>query len=154
MKCTFCGAELNDDAVFCTECGRAVEIAAEPVKPEKNPGKIFGIISFALAAVALIAYLPCSCCGIFSIAPSCIAIILAVVAFIFAIIGNKKSKAAGHKNALAKAALIIAIVTLALIVLGVLLFALYYVLNVVLGSVTGVLYPFSVIGLGILREIL
>lgn len=35
MFCRQCGTELNDQAAFCTACGKAV--AAEPARPEAQP---------------------------------------------------------------------------------------------------------------------
>ena len=31
MFCTRCGAELGEDAVFCSECGKKIEVVAKAV---------------------------------------------------------------------------------------------------------------------------
>ena len=114
MKCTFCGAELNDDVMFCTECGRAVEAtSAEPaeaiVKSDKNPGKVPGIISLVLGIMSLV--LPMSI----------VTFVSAIVAVILGSIASKKSIAAGHKNTTAKIGMILGIVEIVLEVLASLL---------------------------------
>ena len=156
MKCTFCGAELNDDVMFCTECGRAVEAApAEPaeafVKAEKNPGKILGLVAMLLAIASIV--LP-----VLSIGCSCIpyvgalamgiidflCLIIAIVGLILAIVAKKKSKAAGHKNAMATVALILSIIHLAFVVIGIVIGVLLVVLVFLgacgLGSLESLMY--------------
>lgn len=34
-KCIYCGAELEDDALFCDECGKKQELAKEPEVEQK-----------------------------------------------------------------------------------------------------------------------
>ena len=146
MKCTFCGAELNDDVMFCTECGRAVEATpAEPaeafVKADKDPGKIFGIISLILGILAIvfpILFTPCCCCcstyGIIFIAiAEVIAFIMAIAGIILGALGSKKSKAAGYKNTLATIGLILSIISAALAVIAIVLAIVGIVLVFVLG---------------------
>ena len=114
MKCTFCGAELNDDIMFCTECGRAVEATpAEPaeaiVKSDKNPGKVPGIISLVLGIVS------------FVFPMSIVTFVSAIVAVILGNIASKKSLEAGYKNTTAKIGMILGIVEIVLEVLASLL---------------------------------
>lgn len=147
MKCTFCGAELNDDAMFCTECGRAIEAApAEPaeafVKAEKDPGKILGIIALILGIVAIalpiIALPTFCCCSIYVILiAEVISFVCAVVGIILGVLGSKKSAAAGYKNMLAKIGMILSIVSAALVALAlvlVVIFLVIYILIVVLAA--------------------
>ena len=148
MKCTFCGAELNDDAVFCTECGRAVEIASEPAKPEKNPGKVLGIISMILGILAPVVY--CASCSLASI----VAVPFALVSFILALIGKKKSKAAGYKNGMAKVGLILSLLTIILAIIVALILIALFVIFYVLPMLSGIGLSAGFIGLGILGEIL
>lgn len=35
--CRFCGAELEDDSLFCNKCGQKVEVTEQPVVEEKQP---------------------------------------------------------------------------------------------------------------------
>jgi len=37
MKCTFCGADLEGDAKFCTNCGKTVEAQAQQAAPMTQP---------------------------------------------------------------------------------------------------------------------
>jgi len=41
MKCSGCEAEIDDDSVFCTECGKKIEKIKEEVtgKPSKGQSK-------------------------------------------------------------------------------------------------------------------
>ena len=147
MKCTFCGAELNDDAMFCTECGRAIEAApAEPaeafVKAEKDPGKILGIIALILGIVAIalpiIAIPTFCCCGwILILVAEVISFVCAIAGIILGVLGSKKSAAAGYKNILAKIGMILSIVSAALVALAlvlVVIFLVIYILIVVLAA--------------------
>ena len=153
MKCTFCGAELNDDVMFCTECGRAVEAApAEPteafVKADKDPGKVLGIIAMILGIVAVVLPIlcsPCCCCGygtIVFVAAELVAFICAVAGLILAVLASKKSKAAGYKNGLAKLGLILSIVSLifvAIIVVLVIVLIVLYIALIALGMGTSIM---------------
>ena len=63
MFCSKCGAQLPDDAAFCTACGTAVENgqpavgggAPQPLPPKKsNKGLIIGIIAGVVVVVAIV----------------------------------------------------------------------------------------------------
>lgn len=63
MRCTNCGSELEDDALFCTACGAKVETQIGQVPPGqsvKEPGKkrnvlVTGILGIAVIALAVVA---------------------------------------------------------------------------------------------------
>ena len=156
MKCTFCGAELNDDVMFCTECGRAVEAtpavsANAAVKADKDPGKVLGLIAMILgivsAAMSLI-FLPFVCCYGLGLMGYVVSFALAVAAIILGAIGSKKSKAAGYKNVMATVGLILGIVfagivalVVALVVLLAVLAIVFYIIYIVfLACMMGAMY--------------
>ena len=102
MKCTFCGAELNDKTYFCTECGRAIESAPEYefVKTDKKAGKTLGIVSLVLGIVSVVLLLfslvnICCCLGTMSpiaMITNLVSFALAVPGVIIASIASKKAK--------------------------------------------------------------
>ena len=157
MKCNACGAELANNATVCDACGASVTPIEEALEgevltnvPQKNPGKTLGIASFILALSSVV--LPilldscCTCASLFlpflvfgAIIPGLIRSIGPVVGLILGIIGLKKSKAAGYKNGLALAGVIISAILIGLTVLG-----------IIIGVVLAILYFAFGIGAGLL----
>ena len=65
MFCNKCGAQLNDNAVFCTKCGNRVQAAGAPAQPAqpqqaapvnplaaKSAAEIRNYISYGAAALS------------------------------------------------------------------------------------------------------
>ena len=142
MKCKFCGAELSDDAVICTECGKEVINTAEPVavKSDVNPGKGLGIVAMILGIAAFALPLissPCLCIpylgwlvmGIIDF----IAFLCPIAGLLLAIVASKKSKAAGHNNVMAKIGMILSIVYIGIWVVSFLIGLVFGVLAFLLG---------------------
>ena len=131
MKCTFCGAELNDKTYFCTECGRAIESAPEYefVKTDKKAGKTLGIVSLVLGIVSVVLLLfslvnICCCLGTMSpiaMITNLVSFALAVPGVIIASIASKKAKAAENKNVMAKVGMILSLIPIVLVGLAVLI---------------------------------
>lgn len=48
--CVYCGEILNDDASFCTKCGKSVAILKENIKVEENKKQKSGI-GFGVASI-------------------------------------------------------------------------------------------------------
>lgn len=142
MKCNICGAELAADATFCEACGAAVTPATTEAlegdlldAPQKNPGKVLGILSFIFSLVSLVAGLALSCCCFFTCAyfgpiiGIAVGLIFAIAGIILGAIGLKKSKSAGFKNGLALAGLIIScvfIVLQILLIIGLIIFIVFF----------------------------
>ena len=60
MKCTNCGAELQQDAMFCNVCGERIEVTPQqsPLSvspPQKNNNMLIIIIAAIVVAVAVVA---------------------------------------------------------------------------------------------------
>ena len=115
MICKFCGAEIQDDATFCTACGKSLAETVEgevvrTVKPSKAP-MVLGIISLVFS---ILAPFGTGC----MVVPGVIAWITALVT---GIVSNKIAKKKDQpKSRLTKAARIIVIVEAVLVALGIL----------------------------------
>lgn len=79
MFCRKCGADNNDDALFCTKCGERMNYAVE-VKEEKNKAAfVLSIISVATGSAAL--FLTVMCCTIsYAIYPGLAALVCGIIA--------------------------------------------------------------------------
>lgn len=102
MFCPKCGAQNPDGATFCATCGEAFAAPQAtvqvPAGAPKVPGKGLGIASLVLGIVAFIIFgIPCSITGL-----------------VLGAVGLAKAKAAGMKNGMALAGVILSIVALGL----------------------------------------
>jgi hypothetical protein len=132
MICKFCGAEIKDDAAFCTACGKSLtetetetvvgEVVSD-VKHSKAP-KILGIVSLVCAILSVLA-------GVIPCVGSFLAFVLWIAALVTGIVSNSIAKKKGQKKSgLAKAGIIISIVVAVLAVLATILGAVGYVLYI------------------------
>ena len=155
MKCTFCGAELSDEATFCTECGKKLDIApaenAEaPVKAKKKAGTGLGIVSLLLGLFALVFPVIAVPGFLFGFIvggnPIIIGIIYLVVivvnvlgavfgllSLVLAIVGMMKGKKAGCKNVAAILGLVVALASVAVWAVAIVLVILVFVVQIVAG---------------------
>lgn len=123
-NCPKCNAELNDDVVFCTECGEALEVVEAPKAevvaeaPKKKTSLILGIVSLVLTFIPVIGFA------------------YPITALIGLIFGIKEVKAGGKK-----VGLILNIIALVL-----------FVLSIILGVVLGIFLVMA--GGGIIEELL
>ena len=154
MFCQNCGTENPEGSAFCKGCGSALKIApapaAEPVVepvaatpvteipndtqtnytpvPTKDPGKGFGITAMIMGILSLVTT-GCCCMCVAYLSPL-LGLPFAILGLIFGIIGHKKSKSVGLKNAMAMVGIITSVVCLVIcLVLGV-LFLLYMVFGI------------------------
>ena len=122
-NCPKCNAELNDDVVFCTECGEALEVVeaapkAEVVTETPKQSKvslILGIVSLVLC--------------FFPIVPG----VYPITAIIGTVFGVKETKEGGNKIGL-----ILNIVALAI-----------FAGTFILGIISAILYLLFVAGVGL-----
>ncbi|MBP3322235.1 MAG: zinc ribbon domain-containing protein [Clostridia bacterium] len=113
MICKFCGAENPDGATVCGNCNNyLVEEYVEETPVMPKAAKILGIVSLVFSILAV----PGTCL----VFPG---VISWLVALITSIIAKKKAKAVGLVSKPAKAAFIISIVELVVVVVGVLILA-------------------------------
>ena len=128
MNCSFCGAELENGSSFCGVCGNSTySVGYTPVavvEKKKNPGFVFGLISLIcgiVAVLSVLAGLPYCCCVYVAvpvmIGGGILGTILAIVSIVLAIIGLKKSKAGGFKNAMAIVGIILSVLAMVFIVI-------------------------------------
>ncbi len=148
MVCKNCGMENAEDFAFCAGCGAALTAddaapeattvpeytyeadAFEDTTPATDPGKVFGIIALICGIVAVLVCLGCTCvCGCLGSLPG---ILCGVAAIVLGVIGMNKSKAAGYKNTLGVVGMILGIVGLAV-------FLLCTIVNMVIGGVSGLM---------------
>ena len=117
MICKFCGAEIQDDATFCTACGKSLTETVEgevveTVKPSKAP-MVLGIISLVFSILAPF--------GTGCIVVPGAGVIAWITALVTGIVSNKIAKKKDQpKSRLTKAARIIVIVEAVLVALGIL----------------------------------
>ena len=123
MICKFCGAEIKDDAAFCTACGKSLtetetvvgEVVSD-VKPSKAP-MILGIVSLV--------------CSILTVVPICCVLppfLTWIASLVTGIVSNSIAKKKGQKKSgLAKAGLIIDIIVGILSVLSWVAAVIFYV---------------------------
>lgn len=155
MKCTFCGAELNDGAMFCTECGKGIntdpaENMDAPVKAKKKAGTGLGIFSLLLGLFALVfpvLAIPGFLFGfivggnpiiigiiyLIVIVVNVLGIVFGLLSLILAIVGMKKAKKAGCKNIAAVLGLIVALASVALWAVAIVLVVLAFIVQMVAG---------------------
>ena len=142
-NCPKCNAELNDDVVFCTECGETLEVVetapeAEVVEnapkaevvteaPKKKASLILGIVSLVFGVLALpghligglipfIGFLITGASGFGTF----VSFVVSIVGLIF---GVKETKAGGKKIGLILniAALVLAVIVFILGIIGTIL---------------------------------
>ncbi len=96
MFCTNCGQQVDDNAVICPHCG--VPIYGKSLSPQQKETNTLALIGFILSFV------------------------LAVPGLICSILGYKKAKVMGGEgNGLALAGIVISAVSIALTIIGILL---------------------------------
>ncbi len=102
MFCIHCGTKLDDDALFCTQCGAAVLPNRQPA-PVKERGRIgFGILGFLLPVVGLILFIVwhrqkpqrAKACGIGALIMACCAALAGIAAGIALSIPEEKPPSA------------------------------------------------------------
>jgi uncharacterized membrane protein YvbJ len=127
MICKFCGAQIKDDATFCTVCGKSLTetetVVGEVVsdaKPSKTP-MILGIVSLV--------------CSILTVVPICCVLppfLTWIASLVTGIISNSIAKNNGQKkSALARAGIIISIVVGILSLLSLVATIIFYVVYIV-----------------------
>ena len=141
MFCEKCGNPLTEEGV-CPACAANAEPVTpveEPIvveapiveeavveAPQTNPGKTMGIISMILGIFSLLSGTVCSC--LLACLGGIPAMITSIVGIVLAIIGMKKSKAAGCKNTMALVGLILSIVTIVIILV-------FILINAIIGGI-------------------
>lgn len=134
MICNSCNAENKDGALFCENCGAALEQAApvaevpanEPVAPVEvtpvaDPGKTLNLIALILGIATLVigAICPCSCPYVGWLAYVLVPL-MGAASIILGVIGMKKSKEAGLDGKQGKIGMILGIAGIAvLVVMGI-----------------------------------
>ena len=128
MNCPYCNTELSENEAICPICGAAVESKTEEIadaEPQKDKGKIFGIISLALGGSSLaVAIFGCCCCTYLTIL---LAPLLAIAGLAMGIVAVIMSKKSGHKNTMGIIGAILSAAALALV----LLFIIFYIIILV-----------------------
>lgn len=121
MVCPNCGAQIPQGTSFCQLCGTSVQNAqpqyqsqyqyptypnqygAPPVKDPEVPGKGQGVASMILGIISLVSF--CS----FSVP-----IICAIISIVLGCVSKSKAKAAGMKNGMATAGIVMSVICLSL----------------------------------------
>ena len=172
MKCNVCGKEVAEGLRFCDVCGAELEapkaeptpvaepapvvepvttpVDNKPEQPKKNPGNGLGLASLivGIASIVVTSILWCVCgTMMLFFVPPIVQIICGIVGLILAVIGMKKSKAAGMKNVMAIIGLILGILSVVSAVLA----TIAMILILVLGLGAGIL---SEMGSGALDDML
>lgn len=99
--CKFCGAELDDDAVVCSKCGKKIDepTSTAPVEPERSSNKC-GVAGFILSLIG----------GIFTLVGMLVyspLMFVICIPFALSLIGTIVGKVKGQKIGLAVAGLVI-----------------------------------------------
>ncbi len=116
MFCQSCGKEIPEGAFVCIHCGTKAPVAeAVRAKAPTVPGKGLGIASMILGILSIVGL----CCTAVGGAP------FSIAGLVTGIIGMKQAKESGLKNGMALAGVICSVISLALLLVGAVLYILY-----------------------------
>ncbi|MBR5515813.1 MAG: zinc ribbon domain-containing protein [Clostridia bacterium] len=133
MICKYCGYENGDDVAFCGNCGAiltennssdinddatcANNATYYNIKPEEDPGKSQGVISFVLGLVSIVLSGTCGvCAGCYGIVFLAVFFVASIIGIVMGKKGLKLSKEQGFNNSLATLGIVLCIISIVLII--------------------------------------